>query len=41
MRKLITIEQLLEDAKLEGLDPDQIYIDPDDAVEIPEEPEET
>jgi len=40
MRKLITIEQLLEDAKLEGLEVDQIYIDPDDAVQIPDEQEE-
>jgi len=40
MRKLITIEQLIEDAKLEGLEPDEIYLDPDDAVQIPDEPEE-
>jgi len=36
MRKLITLEQLIENARAEGLEPDQIYIDPDDAVEIPE-----
>ncbi len=36
MRKLITIEQLIEDIKAEGLEPYQVFIDPDDAVEIPE-----
>jgi hypothetical protein len=36
MRKLITIEQLLEDIKAEGLEIDQVFIDPDDAVQIPE-----
>ena len=39
MRKLITIKQFIEDMKAEGLDTDQVYIEPDDAVEIPE-PEE-
>ena len=36
MRKLVTIEQFIEDMKAEGLETDQVYIDPDDAVEIPE-----
>ena len=36
MRKLATIEQFIEDMKAEGLETDQVYIDPDDAVEIPE-----
>ena len=36
MRKLITIEQFLEDVKAEGLETDQVFIDPDDAVQIPE-----
>ncbi len=36
MRKLITIEQFIEDFKAEGLETDQVYIDPDDAVQIPE-----
>ncbi len=39
MRKLITIEQFIEDMKAEGLETDQVYIDPDDAIQIPE-PEE-
>ena len=36
VRKLITIEQFLEDIKAEGLETDQVFIDPDDAVQIPE-----
>lgn len=36
MRKLITLEQLLEDIKAEGLESDQVFIDPDDAVQIPD-----
>ncbi len=36
MRKLITIEQFISDLKAEGLETDQVYLDPDDAVEIPE-----
>ena len=36
MRKLITIEQLIEEIKAEGLETDQVYLDPDDAAEIPE-----
>lgn len=36
MRKLITIEQFIEDFKAEGLETYQVYLDPDDAVQIPE-----
>ena len=36
MRKFITVEQFIEDIKAEGLETDQVYLDPDDAVEIPE-----
>jgi len=36
MRKLITIEQFIEDIKAEGLETDQVFIDPDDPVQIPE-----
>ena len=39
MRRLITIEQFIEDVKAEGLETDQVYIDPDDVIQIPE-PEE-
>ncbi len=40
MLKHITIDQFLEDMKAEGLETDQVYIDPDDAVEIPETADE-
>ena len=36
MRKLITLEQFIEDIKAEGLETDQVFIDPDDPVQIPE-----
>ena len=36
MRKLITIEQFLEDLKAEDLEISQVYLDPDDPVRIPE-----
>ena len=36
MRKLVSIEQFIEDMKAEGLETDQVYLDPDDAVEISE-----
>ena len=36
MRKFITLEQFVEDLKTEGLETDQVFIDPDDAVQIPE-----
>jgi len=36
MRKLITVEQFVEDLKTEGLETDQVYLDPDEAVQIPE-----
>ena len=36
MRKLITIEQFIEDIKAEGLETDQVFVDPDDAVQVPE-----
>lgn len=39
MRKLITIEQFIEDINAEGLETNQVYIDPDDAIQVPE-PEE-
>ena len=36
MRKLITVEQFVEDLKAEGLETDQVFLDPDEAVQIPE-----
>ena len=36
MRKLITLEQFVEDIKAEGLEPDEVFIDRDDAVQIPD-----
>lgn len=36
MRKLMTIEQFLEEIKAEGLEADEVFIDPDDAVQIPD-----
>jgi len=40
MRKLVRVRKVLEEAEDEGLDPEQIYVDPDDIVELEEEPEE-
>lgn len=40
MRKLVRLNKVLEEAEDQGLDPDQIYVDPDDIVELEEEPEE-
>jgi hypothetical protein len=40
MRKLITIEQFIEEVKAEGFETDQVFIDPDDAVQIPEAEED-
>ena len=36
MRKLITVEQFVEDLKTEGLETDEVFLDPDEAVQIPE-----
>ncbi len=36
MRKLITVEQFVEDLKTEGLETDQVFLDPEEAVQIPE-----
>ena len=40
MRKLVTVRRLLEDAKEQGLDPDQLYVDENDVVELAEDEEE-
>ena len=40
MRKLVRVSKVLKEAEDEGLDPEQIYVDPDDIVELEEEPEE-
>lgn len=39
MRKLIKVERLIEDAEAQGLDPDQLYVDPDDVVELEKDEE--
>lgn len=36
-RQLISVLQYIEEAKQEDLDLNQIFLDPDDLVEIPEE----
>jgi len=36
-KEQFTVEQTIEDAKAEGLEPDQIYLDSNYAVEIPQE----
>lgn len=36
VRKLITLEQFVEDIKAEGLETDQVFVDPDEVVQIPE-----
>ncbi len=36
-RRLVPLRQLVED---EGLDPDNVYIDPDDLAELDEDTEE-
>ena len=36
MRQLITLERLIDDMQAEGLEPSEVFIDPDDAVQIPE-----
>lgn len=40
MRKLVTVRRLLEDAEEQGLNPDELYVDPEDVVEAIEEAEE-
>ena len=40
MRKLVRVSKVLEEAEDQGLDPEQIYVDPDDIIELEEEPEE-
>ena len=36
MRKLITVEQFVEDLKADGLEIDQVFLDPDEAIQIPD-----
>ena len=40
MRKLVRISKVLEEAEERGDDLDGLFIDPDDIVELEEEPEE-
>ena len=35
-RQLISIRQLIQDLQEEGLDIDQVFVDPEDVSEIPE-----
>jgi len=36
MRKLISLEQFVENLKSEGIETNEVFLDPDDAVEIPD-----
>ena len=36
MRKLISLEQFIENLKSEGIETNEVFLDPDDAVEIPD-----
>ena len=36
-RRLVSLSRLVEDTEAEGLDLNQIFIDPDDVVELEEE----
>ncbi|MFC1962778.1 hypothetical protein ACFLWB_02130 [Chloroflexota bacterium] len=40
MRKLITVAQFIEDLKADGIETDQVYLDPEDALQIPETEED-
>ena len=40
-RQLISIRQLIQDLQEEGLDIDQVFVDPGDVAEIPETEEES
>ena len=39
-RRLISVRQFIEEARDEDVDLDQVFLDPDDLVEIPEAQEE-
>ena len=39
-RRLVPVKRMIEDAENQGLDLDELFVDPDDVVEIEEEPEE-
>jgi len=39
-RQLISVRQLIQDLQEEGLDIDQVFVDPDDVVEVEQEAEE-
>lgn len=36
MRKLISLEQFIQNLKSEGIETNEVFLDPDDAVEIPD-----
>ena len=40
MRQLVPLRRLIEEAEENGLDPDHIFVDRSDLLELPEEPTE-
>ena len=38
-RRLVSLKQLVRDLEEDGKDPADLYLDPDDVVELEEEPE--
>ncbi len=39
-RRLVSLRQLIRDLEADGEDPANLYLDPEDVVELEEEPEE-
>lgn len=37
MRKLVSVQQIIDDAKENGLDPESLVVDPDDIAEFDED----
>lgn len=40
-RQLVSLRQLIKDTEEQGNDPDDLYIDPDDVVELEENPDDS
>ena len=36
MRKLVSLEEFIENLKSEGIETSEVFLDPNDAVEIPD-----
>ena len=39
-RRLVRVHRVIDEAEEDGLDPDQLFVDPDDVIELEEEQEE-